>query len=887
MDAPPLPRFATTKIQPPRQGAARVERPALDAALRAALLAHRAVLLQAPAGFGKTATLAAQIALQAPREALAWVALDEDDDAERLFACLAAALERFDLPWRAAPEALVQLAGGDAPSLRRAATELVNALAAADVPHGLLVLDDLHRVKSSGAFALLDALLAQLPPRWTLLLAGRTAPPLALARLRASGELAEFTQDDLRFTPDEAGRLLEGLPQAAGRASELFERTAGWPAGLRLAHAALRTRAAAQGGMAAGGRQLIDRHLFDYLAAEVLDDLPPALHDFLLRSAVLPELTAARAAGVSGDRRAPEWLDEIERRGLFATMLDADERTLVLHDLFRDALLQRLHERLPDEVPTLLRRAAAGEGDALRRVGYLLRAGEWAAADAALAEAAAELFIQGNAGEVLRLVEQFPPEHRSATLLRLAGTACTLRWRWTEMATWLQQAATVAQANGDAHELVLAQARLAYALYPLDRNDEAVALIAELRARPLAPDARVLMLMADGMQHFRQGLHTQLPALYEEVLALLAAGQPLMRWWECAPPVNWATIAGMAPLLERWRQGAAARLADRPLPMRADLHVLHAALRLWAGDLAAAHDALAQADEDIRWFAVAGEAAVSAQLLRLILDAVHGRHEAVRAGMAARLALEDDAPTERRLLWRHQMAVHGVRVSDTLGDVDGLRHWAGLLRENPLQDPGPLNPRAIAARARYAAAQGRWADALGHFEQLLPRLPTIDVNGQRTDLTLRHAHVLLRLQRLPEAAAVAAPVLDRLIVEGVRGQALLSGPALLRTLAEARWGTLLSPTQQAELQAVAQLSAAAQGVPAAAAPAAPDAPADDLLSQREREVLERIAAGDSNKLIARALDISPHTVKRHVANILDKLGLASRGQASAWLHEHG
>ena len=49
-------------------------------------------------------------------------------------------------------------------------------------------------------------------------------------------------------------------------------------------------------------------------------------------------------------------------------------------------------------------------------------------------------------------------------------------------------------------------------------------------------------------------------------------------------------------------------------------------------------------------------------------------------------------------------------------------------------------------------------------------------------------------------------------------------------------------------------------------------------------MLERIAAGDSNKLIARVLDISPHTVKRHVANILDKLALESRGQAAAWLH---
>jgi LuxR family maltose regulon positive regulatory protein len=63
------------------------------------------------------------------------------------------------------------------------------------------------------------------------------------------------------------------------------------------------------------------------------------------------------------------------------------------------------------------------------------------------------------------------------------------------------------------------------------------------------------------------------------------------------------------------------------------------------------------------------------------------------------------------------------------------------------------------------------------------------------------------------------------------------------------------------------------------------APADELLSGREAEVLQHIAVGASNKHIARALDISPHTVKRHVANILDKLGLDSRGQAAAWWRE--
>jgi len=66
-----------------------------------------------------------------------------------------------------------------------------------------------------------------------------------------------------------------------------------------------------------------------------------------------------------------------------------------------------------------------------------------------------------------------------------------------------------------------------------------------------------------------------------------------------------------------------------------------------------------------------------------------------------------------------------------------------------------------------------------------------------------------------------------------------------------------------------------------------ESPADvptEPLSLREREVLELVARGASNKVIARALGLSPHTVKRHVANILGKLGLHSRVEAAAWRH---
>ena len=67
-----------------------------------------------------------------------------------------------------------------------------------------------------------------------------------------------------------------------------------------------------------------------------------------------------------------------------------------------------------------------------------------------------------------------------------------------------------------------------------------------------------------------------------------------------------------------------------------------------------------------------------------------------------------------------------------------------------------------------------------------------------------------------------------------------------------------------------------------AAVAGLDWPPLPVLSRREAEVAAQIAAGHSNKRIARELGLSPHTVKRHVANILAKLELESRSQVAAW-----
>jgi class 3 adenylate cyclase len=74
---------------------------------------------------------------------------------------------------------------------------------------------------------------------------------------------------------------------------------------------------------------------------------------------------------------------------------------------------------------------------------------------------------------------------------------------------------------------------------------------------------------------------------------------------------------------------------------------------------------------------------------------------------------------------------------------------------------------------------------------------------------------------------------------------------------------------------------------APAPPAAAAAPELARLSAREREILGLVARGLTNPDIARELDLSDHTVKRHVGNILLKLDLTSRAAAAAFAAHHG
>ena len=868
-------RFALTKIQPPRPRSGMVERSGLEQRLGNALDSARLVLLCTPAGFGKTSLLTRVLASR--RDApLAWVSADEDDDLHRVLDCLCTALEPFDLPWRVAPDAIVGAAGPQRDALRRTADAVLNALAGSEV-QGAIVLEDAHRIVDPAVFAWCDLLLERLPAHWVLVVTSRSDPPLALPRLRALGDLAEFRTEDLRFTPDEA-RALALQHRSSAAIEPLWQRTQGWAAGLRLALNAGSPRAAT------------DRHTFDYLVSEVLDALPAELRLFLLRSSVLPELTATRCASVTGQASAQALLEETEARGLFVSVLDNaetkdSETTLSLHALFRDCLEDRLARECPGELPQLLRRAADTEPDTQRRIGYLLRSGEYALAQAVLEETAPELIGQGAVDSVLRLLEQFPPAWRlqAPALDFIEGTAAWARWRFARMAEAMHRGEAAYRGAGDEPAAQRCLVYHAIALCGQGLIRESARQIAPLLSQTLPDDVQALAELLRTWHVLDDGALAALPDSYARCVdALQRADRPEL-WSRCQTLPPFVGLPGMATVLQRYVRGAQRHASEAPSTLRAGMLAVQACSLLWQGHYPAALQALEAAEEDQRWLGTPLSVAAFTRTTRALWHAWRGeRSEALAAAQGLLNDLDDPLSRDRRAIWRGYYQLFLARIALLVGDVPLLRR---LQQRVPLKrggiEPALLAQQRITLAAHLAWAEQRWDAACSAYQQALVHEAQLQLFGQHIEVRLRLAHACQALGREMQAEQVLQPLLQA-VQSDQESAPLMAGVQVLADLS--RLGKALPGPLRERL---AQWCERAQSLCPSRPGAAPaPAPANNTLSERELEVLQRIAAGDSNKLIARAFDLSPHTVKRHVANVLDKLNLSSRGQAAAWYREH-
>jgi LuxR family transcriptional regulator, maltose regulon positive regulatory protein len=406
----PGPELLWTKLATPAPRPGLLPRTDLQAQLQTGLEA-RLCLLDAPAGSGKT-TLLAQWSATAGAGRVAWVSLDEgDNDPTRFWVYVVEALRTVEPGVGASALDALRRPSAD---LRRAVLPgLLNQLSTARSPL-FLVLDDYHLITNSACHQTLGYFLDHLPAGVHVALSGRTDPPLPLPRMRVSGDMAEIRVADLQFTGEEASALLNGemgLQLAADDVERLAERTEGWAAGLYLAGLSLRGREDPSAFVAAF--QGDNRHIADYLGAEVLARQPDTIRSFLLRTSILERLSGPLCDAVLEAQGSARLLEELERSNLFLVPLDHRREWYRYHHLFAQLLRLELAAGEPALVTTLNRRAAAWHrqaGNLNEAIGHASAAGQFAEAAALIARHWLTYWRRGQRATVARWLDALPEE---------------------------------------------------------------------------------------------------------------------------------------------------------------------------------------------------------------------------------------------------------------------------------------------------------------------------------------------------------------------------------------------------------------------------------------------------------------------------------------------
>jgi LuxR family maltose regulon positive regulatory protein len=900
-------------IPPARENA--IVRPHLTEKLRSGVSRLGSfTLVSGPAGFGKTTLLSEFVArLQRPA---AWVSLDEGDNDPIQFwtylitACRSiledvgeSALELFNTQ---------QLLPDDT-----VPTILINDITTHDRSI-VLVLDDYHAIQTPSIHAGLQFLLDHLPRNLHIIVSTRTDPPWPLARFRARNQLIEIRAQDLRFSIEEAAKFLNrtmGLNLSLEDVAALEERTEGWIAGLQLAALSIQGRS----DIPAFVKAFTGSHLYvaEYLVEEVLRRQADEVRTFLLQTSILERMNAGLCQAVTGRPDGQAILRALHQANIFIIPLDHEGLWYRYHHLFADLLRSRLPQALPAEaIAELHKRASAWyehNGFTLEAVNHALAAKDYERVIVLVEHAAHTLIFTGRVNVLRDWLEALPEasfdahphltfyqfwidllqsradlsepaiQEKEALLRALPSSPENDRLRGELMAVVCR---AVALSGRTSRGIRLAQEALAY--LPADdlasraRANSALAIAHDLEGRveEAEPVYEECFSQAIAAGDYRLAAHTMMAKGLIQIYygQLHQAAGTFQAIIDMGDRVDIAPVDRMEATPEKYAG------AGKVFFSAGQGHIGLGCIYLEWNDLKTAEDHLKQGMDLCRRGGLDGIfiGRVRMSRLRQAQGDLEGALEEIQLPEQAFQRVDD-----------FNVATRHIQIGLAKGDVDGAWRWAAPLAEMLSGDRVARRPPLLfsesieAIIARVYLAQGEIGKAL----QLLGRLQATAEPGQRVgrliEVYLLRALAYQKQHRgslTPEAIESCAHALELGEPQGYVTLFLEEGPALMPLLLAV--GGRQTASDRVKKYARKLLDAFGDiGSPAAPRSASEVAGLVEQLTPRETEVLELLAAGDSNQTIADKLFITVRTVKKHTSNIYGKLNVDSRTQAVARARE--
>ncbi|WP_016994500.1 LuxR C-terminal-related transcriptional regulator [Lysinibacillus boronitolerans] len=387
-----------SKTTVPQTGKQIIERERLNAILHQSTA--KLIVVQAPAGYGKTTLLSSWF--QQLETTVAWYTVDQtDNDPIRYWKYLIHAIghslqqeasSRIDSILHAQPQL----------PLEYLVDALLNELSlSTEKVH--IIIDDYHHIFNVTIHQMMTRLIDFLPEHCFIYLTSRSTISLPIAKWRLNHCLLEIGMEHLLFTYEEAKEFYENLNKKlkAKELQKVFEITEGWATGLQLTNLA-------------GFHNVDDKefgesnsNVIHYLMNEVFSKLATPLQTFLLYTSLLEQLTADTCNVLTNRTDAQLVLLELDQQGLFISRVEAKEQVFRYHNLFREALRLELSNRFTQhDILNLYEKAAV----ALYNNGSFL--------------SAIELALSGN---VFIYAEQWIQEHL-VTFLSCGHSTSYVNW---------------------------------------------------------------------------------------------------------------------------------------------------------------------------------------------------------------------------------------------------------------------------------------------------------------------------------------------------------------------------------------------------------------------------------------------------------------------------
>jgi len=809
----------------------------------------------------------------------------------------------------------------------------------------VLILDDYQVIAEPTIHQSLAFFLEHLPAHVHVILSSRVDPALPLSRLRVRGQLTEIREAELRFRLREASQYLGQLlspPPSAEEVSLLVNRTEGWIAGLHLAALTLQKRADRAAFLQAfTGSQ---RYLLDYVQEEILARLPEQIRDFLLHTAILSRLDASicQAVTAAPTRAASQqMLAFLERANLFLVPLDEERHTYRLHELFREALLATLHTTQPEMEPVLHRRAARfykAQGQWHEAIVHALAAADYSTAVWLMEQTVEQFWLRGELAVMARWVPALPEQTVREHAPLLLTTALYLL-HTVGQTTEAQRARVHQQVRQLMARVESILQRSVAGTGHLTATTGIGAGTVSPPEEALLHRRLRLLRAGMGLHEAIAALDSErLNALHQEMQELDQDEEVIWHMLPlfCSVILHYRVRQEGAVLVPQL-------LSAKERVSPSGSHFANVRVRQWlalaaveAGQLRLAYQENLAALELIEQ--MAGYAVLKGYFESVQVEVLYQWNRLEEARGRLQTFIQDAATWQQSDLLLSgsielmevelasgdlsavQQVLQGFeQLEEYKGFADHWRHlpamraqwWLAQRQVKAASDwaAGVVFPQGAWERSLYHAfpvvirvyfAQQRWTEALELLERWSGHLDR-PANIRITITYLAQSLVALhQVGKREQAREIAARLFALTEPEGYLRVYLDEGEPMCQALeallaphshqhevapsTTAYISQLLAVFEQEQQGASRSLQVAHTPEPALSsaqqASAAFSAPGASL-TQREQEVLRLLATGASNQDIARTLVIELPTVKKHVSNLLGKLGATSRTQAIA------